>query len=312
MIAVTCPTGRIAGLLVPRLCRRGHPVRVLCRAPSRAEHLTALGVQVLKGSLFEPERLALFLRDAVASFIALPLLDDGRAEHKLGRMLAEAHPGSTVEHLVYLSVLGATAETGAGAAGAGAGGPSTVAVKAEVEQAFADTGLDFTFLRPAFLMENLTFLMAEIEGGTLALPTPPEDPFPMVAAMDVACAALITLARGPAGAERIDLVAPEILTPSEIAAVLAEALGHDVHAIEISEREYGRRLERAGMPAHRATHVAELASHLARRGGRIHPAATDNAALGAPAVTNTSFAAFAHELAGGRLAPTPTRAYLTF
>lgn len=302
MIAVTCPTGRIAGLLVPRLCRRGHPVRVLCRAPSRADHLTALGVEVLKGSLFEPERLALFLRGAAASFLATPLLDDARDERKLGRRLAEAHAGSTVEHLVYLSVLGATS----------AAGDTPAMAKAEIEQTFADTGLDFTFLRPAFLMENLTYLMAEIEGGVLALPASSADPFPLVAAADVAAAALIALARGPAGAERIDLVAPEMLTPTEMGAVLAEALGHDVEAVAVSARDYGRRLERAGVPAPRAAHLAGLAAHLAGIGERRRHAPADEASLGTPAVTNTSFAAFAHELAGGRHAPATTRAYLTF
>ncbi len=302
MIAVTCPTGRIAGLLVPRLCRRGHPVRVLCRAPSRADHLTALGVEVLKGSLFESERLTLFLRDATASFLATPLLDDPRDERKMGRMLAEAHAGSTVEHVVYLSVLGATS----------AAGDTPVTAKMEIEQNLADTGLDFTVLRPAFLMENLTVQMAEIESGVLALPASPADPFPLVAAGDVACAALIALARGPAGAERIDLVAPEILTPVEMAAVLAEALGHEVEAIEVGAREYGRRLERSGLPAHRAEHLAELASHLADIGARMRHAQADEAALGTPAHTATSFAAFAHELAGRRPAFAPARAYLTF
>jgi len=97
-----------------------------------------------------------------------------------------------------------------------------------------------------------------------------------------------------------------------MAAVLAEALGHEVEAVEFGAREYGRRLERAGLPAHRAAHLVELASHLSGAGGRRLRAPADEAGLGTPAVTNTSFAAFAHELAGGRHAPAPSRAYLTF
>jgi uncharacterized protein YbjT (DUF2867 family) len=133
----------------------------------------------------------------------------------------------------------------------------------------------------------------------------------VVAAQDVAAAALIAIARGPAGPERIDIVAPEMLTSAEMAGVLAEALGHDVEAIEISERQYEQRLERAGTPAHRAAHVAALASGLVRHGGRI-ARGIDDGGPAVMAVTNTSFAAFAHELAGGRHAPAPARAYLTF
>jgi uncharacterized protein YbjT (DUF2867 family) len=301
MIAVTCPTGRIAGLLVPRLCRRGHPVRVLCRAPSRADHLTALGVEMLKGSLFEPERLSLFLRDASACFLATPLLEDPRDERKLGRLVAAALLDTTVEHLVYLSVFDAAASSGA-----------PLGTKAEVEETLADSGLDFTFLRPAYLMENLTYLQAEIEGGVLALPASPADPFPLVAAADVAAVALLALARGPAGIERIDLVAPDVLTPVEMAAVLAESLGHEVEAIEIGMPDYIRRLERAGVGAPRAAHLAGLAAHLAGAALRHRADLEAGAVLGAPAVTSTSFAAFAHEIAGERHAPLAARAYLTF
>jgi uncharacterized protein YbjT (DUF2867 family) len=289
-------------------------VRVLCRSPFRADHLIDLGVQVIKGSLFEPDRLTLFLREALASFIATPLLENPADEVKLGRTVAEAHLGSTIDHVVYLSVFGVAAgakETSGRAEPGPAARRAVVSAKAEFEQQLADTGIDCSFLRTAFLMENLSLLWGEIEGGTLALPAPVDAPFPLVAASDVASTALMALARGPAGAESMNLVAPDVLTPEEMALVLAEALGHEVEAVEVSEREYAQRLERSGVPSNRAVHIADLAGHMVRCGDTAR-AEAEHAEPGTAGVTNVSFASFAHELTGIRSTPPPARAYLTF
>jgi uncharacterized protein YbjT (DUF2867 family) len=289
MIAVTCPTGRIAGILVPRLLRRGHPVRVLCRAPSHVEGLSALGAEVIRGSIFDPDRVELFLRDARSTFLVTPLFDNPSDELSAGGAIASAHVGSTVDHLAYLTILGS--DRGSGAA-------SSIAAKAEVEQQLADTGIDFTFVHAAFLMENLTLLRSELDLGVLSLPVPADQPFPLVAASDVACSALLALARGPAGAQRLAVTGPEILTPEEMAAAFSQALGHPVRAVEVKVGDYGQRLADAGVPHHRAAHLAELAAHMAELEWNEAP----GSALAALGGTPTSFEAFTQGLVGKRYA----------
>lgn len=295
MIAVTCPTGRIAGILVPRLLRRGHPVRVLCRAPSHVEDLGALGAEVVRGSIFDPDRIEIFLRDARSTFLVTPLFENPIDEVNAGRAIAAAHFGSSVDHLAYLTVLGSEK---------GSGGATSVAAKAEVEQQLADTGIDFTFLHAAYLMENLTLLRHELDLGVLSLPAPADQPFPVVAASDVACTALLALARGPAGAERLEVTAPEILEPDEMAAAFSEALGHRVQAVEVEVLDYARRLAEAGVPRHRAEHLALLASHMAQ--GPVlrlrDQEGAPGAALAALGGKPTSFEAFTRELVTSRYA----------
>jgi uncharacterized protein YbjT (DUF2867 family) len=274
--------------------------------PAHAEDLAALGVQVITGSLFEPEHLRLLLHGATASFVATPLLDRVEDEIDLGTVLAAVHRDSTVEHLVFLSALGAGRSGASARRPGGRPGPgSGLDAKAEIEEALADTGLDVTFLLPGFLMENFRYLSAEIEAGTLALPAPVEAPFPVVAATDVAQAALVALARGPSGVERIPILAPERMSPEGLAEALAAALGHAVKAIAVTEGEYAGRLERAGLAPHRARHLAELAAHMGRweEWGDLAPPAAGTLAA---SIAATPFAAFTPEFAGGRRgAPSP-------
>jgi uncharacterized protein YbjT (DUF2867 family) len=284
MIAVTCPTGRIAGILVPRLLRRGHPVRVLCRSPGHIDNLSALGAEVIRGTLFDPDRLEIFLRDARSTFLVTPLFENPSDEARAGQAIAAAHAGSMVDHLIFLSVLGSEA----------APAPS-LAAKAEVEQQLADTGRDFTFLHAAFLMENFSLLHNELDNGVLALPAPTDSPFPVVAGSDIAGTALLALARGPIGTERIELTAPQVLTPERIAEVFSEALGHRVRATEVGARDYTRRLEAAGLPRHRAVHLAGLAGHLAEWSGSQPAAENPLAELGGEPTSLEAFARRAAE-----------------
>jgi NAD(P)H dehydrogenase (quinone) len=261
MIAVTCPAGHIAAILVPRLLRRGHPVRALCRSWAGVESLVSAGVQVRHGDLCRREDLEPFLAGAQAAFLVVPLASEPGDEAAMGHVLAEAFGAAPTPHIVFVSLLGCDA------AGAQGPVPTSIAVKSDIEQMLADLGTDFTFLRSGFLMENLSYLRRDLESGRMPLPVPVAQPLPAVSVHDLAQAALHVLARGPEGAERIPVLAPELLTPETMAAELAEAFGHPIAAEEITPADYAHRLMAAGVPPARAAHVAHVARHLSRIGG---------------------------------------------
>ena len=258
MIAVTCPAGHVASLLIPRLLRRGHPVRALCRSSTAIDSLVALGVQVRHGDLNRREDIASFLRGAQATFIVLPLAADPGAEVSMGRVLADALAEVPGLHIIFVSLLGCDAARVQGPV------PASIAVKSDIEQMLADLGAEFTFLRTGFLMENMAYLRRDLESGQLPVPIPVTQPLPAVSVRDLAQAALHVIARGPDGAERLPVLVPELLTPESMAAELAEAFAHPIHAEEVTPADFAHRLMGAGMPPERAAHVAHVARHMSR------------------------------------------------
>src|SRR5688572_25807210 len=132
MIAVTCPAGHVAALLVPRLLRRGHPVRALCRSSAAVQSLVSAGVQVRHGDLNRREDLEPFLLGAQAAFLVVPLAPDPGEEANMGHVLADAFTAAPTQHIVFVSLLGCDAAGGQGPV------PTSIAVKSDIEQMLAD------------------------------------------------------------------------------------------------------------------------------------------------------------------------------
>ena len=294
MIAITCPAGQVSIILVPRLLRRGHPVRVLCRSARPIDELTALGAQVRRGDLCVQEDLYPWLRDAIATFITIPITPAPTAEAEMGRTLARALADSAVLHVLLLSLAGCDrpVATNGGAKDA----PRSVAVKAEIEQALADLGRDFTFLRTGIRMEGVALLWRELEAGRLPLPIPRTARLPLVSVGDIAQAALRLVARGPVGAERVSLLGPALVTPESMAADLSDALEHRIEAEEVSPAEFSRRLTGVGIAPERAGHIADVIGHLA--GWVEDPAHAETEDAWPEHWAPTTFAEFARTLAG--------------
>jgi uncharacterized protein YbjT (DUF2867 family) len=288
MIAVTCPAGQVTAILVPRLLRRGHPVRVLCHSSRELDRLTALGAQVRRGDLLVREDLDRWLREALASCITIPIALDEQDELRMARDLADAHRASQVTHLVLISIAG------------------RLPIKKEIEERLADCGRDFTCIRTGIRMDSLILLRRELDSGRLPLPIPTTTRLPMVAARDIAQAALFVLARGPAGGlTRIAVLGPELITPEEMAGDLSAAWGHRIRAVEVSRADHERRLCEAGLAPERASHLTDLLAHLAAATEEGDALFEDADPLPAELGEGTRFADFAPMLAG--VPPAPAR-----
>jgi NADH dehydrogenase len=64
MILIAGGTGRLGSVVAARLSGRGLAVRVLTRAPARASHLAALGIEVVTGDVRDPASVAPAVRGA--------------------------------------------------------------------------------------------------------------------------------------------------------------------------------------------------------------------------------------------------------
>jgi uncharacterized protein YbjT (DUF2867 family) len=116
VIAVVGATGYIGGLLARRLAEGGEEVAALARNPERAEDLAAVGCDVRRADVLEPDTLGPALTGAeVAYFLVHSMGRGGDAdfaerEQAGARNFARAAAQAGVKRIVYLGGLGSGSE----------------------------------------------------------------------------------------------------------------------------------------------------------------------------------------------------------
>jgi uncharacterized protein YbjT (DUF2867 family) len=99
-----------------------------------------------------------------------------------------------------------------------------------------------TVLMPTGYLENFSapWSRPHVAAGELRYPRPADDPVAWVSADDVGAATAAALARpGVSRGRRFRLAGPQVLTFTEVAAVLSDVLGRPVTFRQITGREYG-------------------------------------------------------------------------
>nr|WP_303648869.1 NmrA family NAD(P)-binding protein [Haloarchaeobius litoreus] len=152
-----------------------------------------------------------------------------RVERDLVPALAAA-VGAGVDHVVFLSVIGADR--------------NPVVPHAKIESWLTESGVETTFLRASFFMQNLvTEHLDEVRAGELFVPAGGGETS-FVDARDVAAVAAVALMTGRTGA--YDLTGPESLDYHEVAAVLSAELDYRVRYVAPSLLRFCWRRARRG------------------------------------------------------------------
>jgi uncharacterized protein YbjT (DUF2867 family) len=224
MVLVVGATGVLGRHVVAQLRDRGRAVRAMTRTPAKAADLIALGAEVVAGDLTAPASLARAcanVTQVVAS--AHGMIGRGRyrseaVDQQGHRALAAAARSAGVEHLVYLSVLGAS--------------PSHPVdffrTKHAMEQHLRASGLAVTVVRAAAFMEwhahefNGKRILAT--GGTTLLGRGTKRRN-FVAAADVARIVVKALEDRAMRGETIEIGGPGNYTDDEVAAMYGRAAG---------------------------------------------------------------------------------------
>ena len=227
MILVTGATGNVGSEVVSALVSAGEPVRALSRGEANA---AKPGVEVVPGDLDAPESLAPALSGVDAVFL-LPGFRD-----MPGVLDQIRKAGGT--RVVLLS---------GGSAADNDPDNAVSAYMARSEAAVRESGLPWTFLRPAAFMSNTLRWIPELRAGDVV-----REPFPHVRVANVdpydiaaiAVAALLTSAHEgkiyyPTG--------PESLLPADRLAILGEVLGRNLTLHGLSPDEARKELT-AAMP----------------------------------------------------------------
>jgi uncharacterized protein YbjT (DUF2867 family) len=251
-LGITGSTGRLGGRIARRLADAGVPQRLLVRDPTRAPALP--GSTVVPASYDDGTAV----RAALAGLSTVFMVSAAEHPDRIGqhRTFIDAAADAGVEHLIYVSFLGAAPD-------------ATFTLARDhwaTEQHILARGLRATFLRDSLYADFFPFLTGE--DGVIRGPAG-EGRVAAVAQDDVAEAAIAVL-RDPAAhaGASYDLTGPEALTMAEVAETITAVTGRPVtYAPETLEEAYASRAHYGAPPwqvdAWVSTYTAIAAGELA-------------------------------------------------
>jgi uncharacterized protein YbjT (DUF2867 family) len=231
------------------LLARGVPVRALVHTiDERAEHLRALGAEVVEGDFLDIQSVQRAVRDISSIYFAYPV-QEGLLDATA--IWAYAARDSGVKRVINLVMLRSSPEA------------PTPRMRQNYlsEQVFEWAGVGVAHLRATVFYENLRALV-QLSLATqrkVRLPWGSENStIPLVSAEDVARVAtgLLTGPEVPAGAT-YPLIG-QVLTVAGIIATLGRALGREVRYEEISDDEWRRDALARGVNQHAVEHLSNL------------------------------------------------------
>jgi uncharacterized protein YbjT (DUF2867 family) len=225
LYAITGITGKVGGALGEVLLEAGLQVRAVVRNAAKGEGWRARGCDVAVAGMEDAEALAEAFTGAEAAFILPPSDFDPapgypEARRVIGAVRA-ALEAARPERVVCLSTIGADAEQ-----------DNLLTQRRLMEQALATLPLPVTFLRPGWFLDNAAWDVASArhEGVIRSLLAPLDKRFAMVAAKDVGAAAAALIQQRWTGVRVVELEGPARVSPNDLAAAFAAALGRPVRA----------------------------------------------------------------------------------
>jgi uncharacterized protein YbjT (DUF2867 family) len=217
-ILVTGATGRVGRQVVQQLVKRGADVRVLVRDTSKASFPAS--VEVVQGDLLDIDSLRTAFTGVNTLFLLNAVAGDEFTQALIALNIARE---SGVERVVYLSVIHSDHFVNV----------PHFAVKSGAERMIERMGFSATILRPAYFIDNELMIKDVIfNHGVYPMPIGSKG-VAMVDVRDIAEVAAIELIRreqapGKLPIETINLVGPDTLTGSDVAAIWSDVLGRPV------------------------------------------------------------------------------------
>lgn len=217
-ILVTGATGRVGRHVVDQLVKRDASVRVLTRDPSKADF--PVGVEVMQGELLDIDALRKAFAGVSTLFLLNAVTGDEFTQALITLNIARE---SGVDQVVYLSVIHADRFVNV----------PHFAVKSGAERMIQQMGFSATILRPSYFIDNELMIKDVIfNHGVYPMPIGGKG-IAMVDVRDIAEVAAVELIRrdqanGKLPIETINLVGPDTLTGTDVAAIWSDVLGRSI------------------------------------------------------------------------------------
>ena len=228
-VLVVGATGEFAGLVVPELTKRGVVVRAVLHDKSKSEEARHHGAtEIAVADLNDPESLGVAVAGVDGVFHTGPGFAPNEAD--MGVLLVQAADAAKVRKFVFSGVIHPTLSL------------TNHVAKRPVEQALCESGLIFTVLQPAAFFQNFAESWKTIvEQGSVTLPYSAEKKVCYVDYRDVAEAAALAFTTDRLDFGTFELCAPGMLTRTEIAVLMSEAVGHTIRAVTVPFDNWAQR-----------------------------------------------------------------------
>lgn len=238
-VLVTGSTGKVGSAVVETLANVGVPVIAATRSP---QNLPARnGVEAVRFDYADPETYLAPLVNADRVFLMEPQPQIGPADTTMIPFVQAA-----ITHGCKIVLLSSASV---------AFQPEPLG---EVEKAVQDAK-EYVILRANWFMDNFHTWWADgiKYGHVLALPAG-EGRTPFVDARDVGAAAAAALQRGDVSGKTLMLTGPQALMHAEVAAILSEAAGVEIHYQNLPEAAFAETLLQAGLPPEYVAYIGSL------------------------------------------------------
>ena len=227
-ILVTTPTGNIGSRVTARLIEERADVSVFARKPDALPEGVRAHATVHQGDLNNPDDLAAALEGADALFFLIPpnmQTEAWRAwQRQIAENAAEAVRQTGVDRVVMLSSIGAQRDDMGPISGLG-----------DAEEVLAEVVPNLVRLRAGYFMENfLQFAGSIAQESTIYHAFPAEKAMPTVATVDIGNVAAELLMDDSWSGDIVRGVhGPTDLSHGEVARIIGEALGKDIHYVQV-------------------------------------------------------------------------------
>jgi uncharacterized protein YbjT (DUF2867 family) len=227
-------SGNTGGATARALLEHGAPVRAVVRQAAQGQVWADRGAELVIADLADSSSLTRALDGAESAYVLNPPAytapDLFRHAQDLACSIREAARQTRLPRLVVLSSIGAHRPTGTG----------IIATNRTFEQVLDDAAPEVSFLRPAYFMENWSWVAAAAMGqGVLpSFLTPLERSLPMVSTSDVGRVAADLMRAAAPPARIVELEGPLRCSPQDAARAFSVTLGRPVAAVPVPPADW--------------------------------------------------------------------------